>query len=158
MFPLAVLSHLRPRFTYIIGNYGHARSQGGRHSAAAKTALYIYFVYLCWTASRTANDPVSPNTTLGTFFSARTWKREKGPPVNGHQEWEVLYDVVSQTTPDEYPPTPPPCRRPALITLRTLTKFQLVWRRLCDVFAVPLLPSRAHPYRRLFATRGSIWS
>ena len=39
----------------------------------------------------------------------------------------------SQTTPDEHPPTPPPCRRPALITLRTLTKFQLVCRHLCDV-------------------------
>ena len=39
----------------------------------------------------------------------------------------------SQTTPDEHPPTPPPCRCPALITLRTLTMFQLVWRCLCDV-------------------------
>ena len=32
----------------------------------------------------------------------------------------------SQTTPDEHPPAPPPCRWPALITLRTPTKFQLV--------------------------------
>ena len=31
-----------------------------------------------------------------------------------------------QTTPDEHPPTPPPCRWPALITLPTLAKFQLV--------------------------------
>ena len=38
----------------------------------------------------------------------------------------------SQTTPDEYPPTPPPCRWQLLITLRTLTKFQLVWHHLCD--------------------------
>ena len=52
----------------------------------------------------------------------------------------------SQTTPDEHPSTLPPCRWPALITLRT-PKFQLVWRRLC---AVPLvLPFRAHPYGRL---------
>ena len=41
--------------------------------------------------------------------------------------------MFSQTTPDEYPPTPPPCRWPALITLLTLANFQLVWRRLCDV-------------------------
>ena len=41
--------------------------------------------------------------------------------------------LISQTTPDEHPPTPPPCRWPAHITLPTLAKFQLVWRRLCDV-------------------------
>ena len=43
MCPLAVLSHLRPRFaytTYILGNYGHARSQGGRQAAATKPPLY----------------------------------------------------------------------------------------------------------------------
>ena len=33
---------------------------------------------------------------------------------------------VSQTTPDEHPPTPPPCRWSARITLRTSTKFQHV--------------------------------
>ena len=41
--------------------------------------------------------------------------------------------LFSQKTPDEHPPTPPPCRWPAFITLRTPTKFQLVWRRLYDV-------------------------
>ena len=41
--------------------------------------------------------------------------------------------LISPTTLDEHPPTSPPCRWPALITLLTLTKFQLVWRRLCDV-------------------------
>ena len=35
--------------------------------------------------------------------------------------------------PDEHPPTPPPCRWPALIILPTLDKFQPVWRRLCEV-------------------------
>ena len=35
--------------------------------------------------------------------------------------------------PGEHPPTPPPSRWPALIILPTLPKFQLVWRRLCDV-------------------------
>ena len=35
--------------------------------------------------------------------------------------------------PDEHPSTPPPSRWPALITLPTLAKFQLVWRHLCDV-------------------------
>ena len=38
-YPLAVLSHLRPRFAYMLGNYGHARSQGGRHPAPANTPL-----------------------------------------------------------------------------------------------------------------------
>ena len=41
--------------------------------------------------------------------------------------------LIFQTKPDEHPPTPPPCRWPALITLPTLAKFQLVWRRLCYV-------------------------
>ena len=41
--------------------------------------------------------------------------------------------LISQTTPDEHPPTPPSCRWPALITLPTLAKCQLVSRRLCDV-------------------------
>ena len=41
--------------------------------------------------------------------------------------------LISQTTPDEHPPTPPPCRWPALITLPALAKFQLDWRHLCDV-------------------------
>ena len=44
MVPLgsAAVSHLRPRFAYILGNYGHARSQGGRQPVAAKPPLYIY--------------------------------------------------------------------------------------------------------------------
>ena len=37
----------------------------------------------------------------------------------------------------EHPPTPPPTRRSALITLPTLAKLQVVWRRLCGV----LIPS-----------------
>ena len=37
--------------------------------------------------------------------------------------------TFSQRTPDEHPPTRLPCRWPALITLPTLAKFQLVWRR-----------------------------
>ena len=41
--------------------------------------------------------------------------------------------MFSQTTPDEHPPKPPPCRWPALVALPTLDKFKLVWRRLCDV-------------------------
>ena len=41
--------------------------------------------------------------------------------------------LVSEMTPDEQPPTSPRCRWPALIIFPTLAKFQLVWRRLCDV-------------------------
>ena len=36
-------------------------------------------------------------------------------------------------TSDEHLPTPPRCRWPALITLPTVAKFQLVWRPLCGV-------------------------
>ena len=43
---------------------------------------------------------------------------------------------ISQTTRDEHSPTPPPCWWPALITLSTLAKFQLVWRRLCDALKI----------------------
>ena len=53
--------------------------------------------------------------------------------------------LFSQTMPDEHPPTPPPSRWPALITLPTLAKFQLVWCRLCC--AVSLLPCQARPLR-----------
>ena len=45
------------------------------------------------------------------------------------------YVFFPQTMLDEHPPTPPPSRWLfiALITLPTLAKFQLVWRRFCDV-------------------------
>ena len=39
MYPLAVLSHLRPGFAYILGNCGHARSQGGRQPRHGKDPL-----------------------------------------------------------------------------------------------------------------------
>ena len=47
MYPLAVLSHLQRRFltwyvSYILGNCGHARSQGGRQPAEAKPPLHTY--------------------------------------------------------------------------------------------------------------------
>ena len=45
--------------------------------------------------------------------------------------------ILFSLTPDEHPPTPLPCRWPALITLRTLAKFELVWRRRCDVVLFP---------------------
>ena len=41
--------------------------------------------------------------------------------------------LISQTTPDEHPPTPQPNRWPALTTLPNVASFQLVWRRVCDV-------------------------
>ena len=41
---VSTVSHVRSRFAYILGNCGHARSQGGRQAAAAKPPLfYIYF-------------------------------------------------------------------------------------------------------------------
>ena len=45
MHPLAVLLHLRPRFACILGNYRHARSQGGRQPAAARPPLYNILFY-----------------------------------------------------------------------------------------------------------------
>ena len=44
MYPLAVLSHLRPPFAYILGYYGHARlpRQGERQSSAVKPPLHRY--------------------------------------------------------------------------------------------------------------------
>ena len=36
------VSRSRPRFAYILGDDGNARSQGGRQPAAAKPPLYMY--------------------------------------------------------------------------------------------------------------------
>ena len=65
--------------------------------------------------------------------------------------------LISQTTPDEHIPTPPPCRWPALITLPTLAKFYLAWLHLCDVqfcppacSSTPLWPSVHYPSISLF--------
>ena len=58
---------------------------------------------------------------------------------------------------DGHPPTPPPCRWPALITLPTLAKFQLVWAPPLCCCAVPfLLPVRVHPYGRPCTTRVTV--
>ena len=57
--------------------------------------------------------------------------------VRLHSESSEPMIFFSQTMPDEHPPTLPPSRWPALITLPTLAKFQLVWRRLCDVVLLP---------------------
>ena len=53
--------------------------------------------------------------------------------VRLHPENSEPTMLISQTTPEEYPSSPPPCRWPALITLPNIAKFQLAWRRLCDV-------------------------
>ena len=53
--------------------------------------------------------------------------------VRLHSENSDAAMLISQTSPDKLPPTPPPCRWQTLITLPTLAKVQLVWRRLCGV-------------------------
>ena len=53
--------------------------------------------------------------------------------VRLHSEISEPNMLISRTRHDEHPPTAPSCQWPALITLPTLAKFQLVWRRLCDV-------------------------
>ena len=46
-----------------------------------------------------------------------------------------------------HPQTPPPSRWPALITLPPLTKFQLVWRRLCEaLLSSSSLDRQKHPF------------
>ena len=40
------LSHFRPRFAYMLGNGGHARSQGGRQPAPAKHRLVGLYWYI----------------------------------------------------------------------------------------------------------------
>ena len=41
MVPLgSTVSHLRPTISCVLGDYGHARSQGGHQPAAAKLPLY----------------------------------------------------------------------------------------------------------------------
>ena len=57
--------------------------------------------------------------------------------VRLHSESSEPTMLLSQTTPDEHPPTPPPCLWPALITLPALAKFQLVWGRHCDAVLFP---------------------
>ena len=48
MYPLADLSHLRPRYAYILGNYGYARSQGGRQPVVAKPRLHTMGMFLVY--------------------------------------------------------------------------------------------------------------
>ena len=62
-----------------------------------------------------------------------------------------------EMTPDEHPPTPPPCRWPAPITLRTPTKFQLVWCRLCDVVLFRSSCLFERTLAAVCASRGSDW-
>ena len=61
----------------------------------------------------------------------------KSVRVRLHSESSEPTMLLSRTTPDEHLRTPPPTRWPALITLPNLAKFQLVWRRLCDVVLLP---------------------
>ena len=43
MYPLAVLSHLWPRFAYMLGNYGHAQS---RRALAGRGEILLVFKYI----------------------------------------------------------------------------------------------------------------
>ena len=65
--------------------------------------------------------------------SSRTPADIRSVCVRRHSESSEPTLLFSQTTPDEHPPTPPPSRWPALVTLPHLAKFQLVWRRVRDV-------------------------
>ena len=64
--------------------------------------------------------------------------------------------LLSQTTPHEHPPTPAPCRWPALVTL--LTPHQHVWRCHCD----DVISISSFIFDRTLtavcSTRGSHWS
>ena len=79
------------------------------------------------------------DTAINSFSLPGSFKRlprgifEKWVCVGLHLENSEPTMWFSQTMPGEHRPTSPPCRWSALITLRFLTKFKLVWRRLCDV-------------------------
>ena len=57
MYPLAVLSHVRPRCAYILGHYGHAQSQGRHHPAAAKPPLYNIHILISTASWRLGTPP-----------------------------------------------------------------------------------------------------
>ena len=82
-------------------------------------------------SNRTRRKPIATEFPLASKGFPSGYSRSVC--VRLHSENSEPKMLISQTTPDEHPPTPPPCRWPALITSPTLAKFQLVWRRLCDV-------------------------
>ena len=45
IYPLAVLLYLRPRFTSVLGNYGHARSQDKHQRRPPCTYVHIWYIY-----------------------------------------------------------------------------------------------------------------
>ena len=57
--------------------------------------------------------------------------------VRVHSERPKSTVLIFQTTPDQHPQTPPPCRLPTLITIPTLAKVQLDRRRVGDVVLLP---------------------
>ena len=73
-------------------------------------------------------------TTVPGIYNCSFSLASKGPPsrysktvcVRLHSDNSEPTMLISQTTPDEHPLTPPPCRWQALITLPTLPKFQLL--------------------------------
>ena len=79
-------------------------------------------------------SPFAPGVNSVRFFPSFISLCSKGVPsgysksvcVRMPSEKSEHTMQVSQTTPDEHPPTPPPCRWSARITLRTSTKFQHV--------------------------------
>ena len=58
------------------------------------------------------------------------------PPAHRRSSKSVFF-FPPWKIPDEHRPMPPPSRWPSFIILPTLVKFQLVWRRLCDVVLLP---------------------
>ena len=57
--------------------------------------------------------------------------------VRVHSERPKSTVLIFQTTPDQHPQTPPPCRLPTLITIPTLATVQLDRRRVGDVVLLP---------------------
>ena len=89
-----------------------------------------------------ARQRLSGHHFKNSFRSVASKQRifEKCVCVRLHSENSESTMLIYQTTADEHPPTPPRCRWPVLITSPTLARFQIVWRRLCDVvccFAPP---------------------
>ena len=89
-----------------------------------------------WVKSK--HDMYLIRRSLGFIF-AHPPEGEKKLKKAGALRRECRRLVVSPPPSLPHPPTPPPSRWPALITLPPLAKVQLVWRRLCEAPLIPFL-------------------
>ena len=118
-------------------------TESGRGSFEASSEIeYSHAQHPAFHSLLPPSFPSSPLLESSISFSSLASKGfpnrySKSVCVRLHSENSEPTMLFSRTTPDGHPPMPPPCRWPALITLPTLAKFELVWRRRCDVALFP---------------------